>query len=146
MTHIGGPKGRKGKALCVFFFLRQSQIQLPSFFLPSVPAPCLFFSFRTSCKWLLGIGRSWFCVWGKNFWDFWGRIEWNTDSAIFPHRKWSTGWDPGSTLQEESLQWGEMASSHFLSGSIGPGWTWPPGSPLLFLNFHKRGVLLTSFV
>lgn len=36
MTHIGGPKGRKGRALCVFFSLgRVRSSFLPSFFLGS---------------------------------------------------------------------------------------------------------------
>ena len=122
MTHIGGTKGGKEKTLWVVFFFPPLESDQTSYFIPSLPALCFSISFRTSSKWLLWIGRSWFCVWGKDFWDFFGRTEWDIDSAVSLHRRWNRGWDPGGSLQvsagkEPPAGGNDSSPPDFLSGS-----------------------------
>lgn len=126
MTHIGGTKGMKGKALWVFF-PPLGRVR-SDFLFSSLSALCFSLSFRTShkCKWVLGIGRSWFCVWGK---DFETSLEGLNETYVLQFPCVGGGAEGGiqvaifRSLQERSPQWEEMIAPHpdFLSGSPGSG-------------------------
>lgn len=146
MTHIGGAKGRKGKALWLFSF-SGAKSDPASFPLSPCPSlPFLSFTFGASCQWLLGIGRSQFCL--------------NRDgmSCPGPAEEVHRWWDPGSILEISSRTlapapvslwelwkslWTWVPSVSCLQ-SAGLGCTWFPWSTPILLELQQEGTVLTS--
>lgn len=148
MTHIGGAKGRKGKALWLFSF-SGAKSDPASFPLSPVPLPFLAFNFGASCQWLWGIVGSQFCL---------NRGGMRCMSCPGPAEEVDRRWDPGSILEISSRTsapapaslwelwkslWTCVPSVSCLQ-SAGLGRTWFPRSTPILLELQQEGTVLTS--